>query len=299
MYLKYFLKKRSLPYFRRSNSKDSSIKRSVGKLCNFNKMNYRIKEIWIYPVKGMRGVSVSSAMAYEEGFQNDRRYMLVDKNGLFYSQRNHPTMAKFDSKIANNRLSFSYEDKFFEVEESDTFPLDKVTVWDNHFLARQVSLEADHWLSEILGAPTRLMKLDKKSNRIKSIPSLDKETKVSFADGYPYLVLGTSSMDLLNEKLESEVGHDRFRANMLLETMTPHEEDTWSHFQANEAQFQIVKPCVRCQVINIDQKSGERYKEPTKTLASYRAFGHKIQFGANVICTKVGKVSVGDIVSLQ
>src|SRR5690606_34216827 len=117
---------------------------------------------------------------------------------------------------------------------------------------------------------------------------------VSFADGYPYLFLGTASMDHLNVQLDIPLGIDRFRPNIFIETNVPHEEDHFTSFAIGSARFQHIKPCVRCIMTTINQSTTEKGKEPLRTLAKYRGVDNGVIFGTNVICSAVGKISVGD-----
>jgi uncharacterized protein len=126
---------------------------------------------------------------------------------------------------------------------------------------------------------------------------------LNFPDGYPILVLGTASMDELNRQCPEFIDINRFRPNIVVQTIHAHEEDQWSQFSIASDQeavvMKVIKPCIRCQVINIDQSNASIHLEPTKTLVSYRKTKEGIQFGANTICLKSGIISVGDEVSLS
>jgi uncharacterized protein YcbX len=49
-------------------------------------MKMHISALYIYPIKGCRGVSVTNATV-DIGLADDRRYLIVDSNGKFWSQR--------------------------------------------------------------------------------------------------------------------------------------------------------------------------------------------------------------------
>ncbi|MEL6804927.1 MAG: MOSC domain-containing protein, partial [Bacteroidota bacterium] len=122
---------------------------------------------------------------------------------------------------------------------------------------------------------------------------------VSFADGYPHLIIGQSSLDHLNSRLEVPVPMDRFRPNIVFTGGEPHVEDTWANFEAGGIRFDCVKPCVRCQVPNIDQETGEMMKEPNRTLAEYRRQEDGITFGMNLVHEGEGEIAVGMTLSAQ
>jgi hypothetical protein len=49
-----------------------------------------IIELWCYPIKGCKGISLSGSKISNTGLQYDRIFMLVDSNGKFITQRTHP-----------------------------------------------------------------------------------------------------------------------------------------------------------------------------------------------------------------
>ena len=117
---------------------------------------------------------------------------------------------------------------------------------------------------------------------------------VSFADGYPCLLIGQSSLDGLNEKLSEPILMDRFRPNFVFTGGEPHVEDSFKDFLIDNVLFSAVKPCARCVLITIDQQTGEKGQEPLRTLASYRTVGKKILFGQNLLHHHLGTIHVGD-----
>lgn len=257
-------------------------------------MEHIIKELWIYPIKSLGGIQVMSANAMVEGFQYDRRWMLVDTDGKFITQREHHILATYtcemdeDSIIVKNRNA------------SITIPLDQqqdnivsVKVWSSELDTHEVDSKISNWFSEQLSQDVRLVRMTDISHREKVIKKEPYTTQVSLADGYPYLIVGEQSMRTLNEKLDDPVSHIRFRANIIISSEVAHEEDALDSIKVGQAELKVIKPCARCVVITID-KEGQAGKEPTKTLASYRKDGNKINFGANTICIEEGMIRVGD-----
>lgn len=266
-----------------------------------------IHSLHIYPIKGCQGISVESARLQPEGFEYDRRWMLVNDKGKFISQRSHPILTQFYPDIHDRQLSIRYQDM------RTTFGLDdqiddskiEVTVFDDIMYAREVDLSVSKWFSDILGEDVRLVKVSQVTNRIKDFRKyVDTDrhasgrTVVGFADGYPYLILGTASMDYLNNKLDQSLSMDRFRANIVIKTDVPHIEDEWKALEIEDQKLIITKPCARCQVPNIDQQSGLSTKEPNHTLASYRRFENKIYFGMNAVSVTEGVLSIGDQIGI-
>ena len=58
-----------------------------------------ISQLYIYPVKSLGGIAVNTALVTERGLENDRRFMLVDEEGLFLTQRERPSMALLRTAI--------------------------------------------------------------------------------------------------------------------------------------------------------------------------------------------------------
>lgn len=256
----------------------------------------KIKQLVIYPIKGMGGIEVKSALALERGFEHDRRYMLVDKDGVFLSQRGIKEMALFRCIIDGSTLDINYNNESLKLDltQEEGISLD-TQVWNHQVNAIEVSAIAHEWFSDLLKRDCRLVKMNKESYRNKSLIKAPRKTQLSFADGYPYLVLGTASLDHLNTKLETPVPMDRFRANIVVESRYEHQEDDVDKFTMSGLNFRMIKPCARCQVITIDQQKALASKEPLKTLANYRKKANKIYFGMNAVCLEEGIVKVGDL----
>ena len=256
-----------------------------------------VKEIIIYPIKGLKGISLQESEVEVMGLKDDRRLMLVDEEGLFISQRTHPELLKFDLEYKDGHIAVAFGDDRIELLDKGNNHEIRVQIWDHEVKAKTLDASADTWFSKHLNKGVKLVLIPHSKARIKSFLKEPGQSPVSFADGYPILVLGTSSLEDLNNRLESSVGMNRFRGNIILETSDPFEEDTYDNFQIGTTQLMTVKPCARCQVITIDPETGIQGKEPLKTLSTYRRDGNKVNFGSNVITKITGRIRVGDKVN--
>lgn len=258
----------------------------------------KITQLFIYPIKGLAGISVDSARVLEEGFENDRRWMLVDGENNFISQRTDANLALFKTAIEDDQIIVTYKGSkisySLKANEKDAI---NSKVWNDQVDSLEVASEVSKWFSKQLSREVKLIKKNPNAIRIKKLIKGPPQTSVSFADGYPYLIIGTESLDHLNSKLEEPVDINRFRGNIVINTKVAHEEDKWDKISVGEVQLEIIKPCARCQVVTIDQLTAEKGKEPLRTLASYRSKENKIYFGANTIALQNGVLSVGDILS--
>jgi len=260
-----------------------------------------LSEIFIYPIKSLGGISVDSALAEERGLRYDRRYLLVDENNIFITQRDLPQLAL---------LKLSFTDYGFEVLsikdgsgtaipfQFDSKEILSVTIWDDVCNAVRVSKDLDNWFSEAINKKCSLVYMPDKEKRIVEKKYINEEHIVSFADAYPYLIIGHSSLDDLNERLDSPIPMNRFRPNFVFAGGKPYEEDNWRDFKIGDLKFKAVKPCARCIITTTNQESAERGVEPLKTFSEYRKVNNKVMFGMNVVCNQTGTVSVNQKIEL-
>nr|WP_315195554.1 MOSC N-terminal beta barrel domain-containing protein [uncultured Flavobacterium sp.] len=260
--------------------------------------------IWIYPVKSLGGISLQEAQVTDRGLELDRRWLLVDQDGRFLSQREHPELALLRPEIAGDFLKISHK-LLLESVDIPLRPVFKdgtakigVTVWEDTIDAFEVSLAISKWFTKLLGFSVHLVYMPEESER-----KLDPDYAISgneitsFSDAYPFLIIGQSSLDDLNGRLEVKVPMNRFRPNFVFTNGEAFEEDNWRDFKIGNVPFVGVKPCDRCVMTTVDQEKGEvSGKDPLKTLAKYRNFGNKVLFGQNVIGLGLGNVSVGDVI---
>jgi uncharacterized protein len=267
----------------------------------------KLSEIYIYPIKSLGGIRLETANITTRGLENDRRFMLVDENGRFLSQREYPQLAIFQTEIEAAFLKITNKKNGSTLKISLQYSILHsfshsiiVQIWDDETTAIEVSEEATNWFTQALDIPTRLVYMHEESQRKTDAQySLTGEEITSFSDGYPILIIGQSSLDDLNNRLENPVNINRFRPNFVFTNGEPFEEDAWHEFTVGNVRFFGVKPCARCIMTTIDQETGEKKgKEPLLTLNKYRKAGNKILFGQNVLISQLGTVSVGDDVTV-
>lgn len=254
-----------------------------------------VKEIYIYPIKSLAGISCQKALAEEMGFENDRRWMLIDANNEFITQREHPVLSQFYPRIVDRKIEITHQNQthHFSVDEHSEEPI-AVKVWDDKSEVVEVNQSTSKWFSEQLGFECKLVKIINSGDRTHESSRLKETFNVSLADGYPYLLIGTKSLDFLNEKLEDKITIARFRPNIVVSTENAHEEDNFDTFQIGEVQFKNAKPCGRCIMVNNDPQNGKVKKEPLKTLSKYRNVNNLVLFGTNIVSLNSGIISVGD-----
>jgi uncharacterized protein len=256
---------------------------------------YVVKELYIYPIKSLAGIAVERAKAEEMGFEYDRRWMLIDDENQFITQRNHPNLSQFYPEIKAGKISISHLDKNHEFSISETLgePLFS-KVWDDETTVFEVNKATSKWFSEMLGFECKLVKITNNGARKHNSSKLNTTLNVSLADGYPYLLIGSESLNFLNEKLEEKIIMARFRPNIVISSSVAHEEDSFGNFQIGTVKFQNAKPCGRCIMVNTNANNGAVKKEPLSTLSTYRKVDNSILFGTNIVCLNEGEISIGD-----
>ena len=263
-----------------------------------------LSAINIYPVKSLGGIKLREASVETRGLQYDRRWLLVDEEGTFITQREYPRMALCSIRVAQEGLEASapgMEPLLIPFHPEQASAPVTVKIWRSICEAVTVGEFIDAWFSRFLGAPLRLVYMTEETRREVN-PSYAVHTGdiVSFADGYPFHLLGESSLRDLNGRLATQVPINRFRPNFVITGSSAFEEDGWRKIRIGTTLFHVVKPCERCQIPTIDQETGERTgREPLRTLAQYRTEGNGVLFGQYLIAEREGGViRVGDTVEV-
>jgi len=232
-----------------------------------------ISEINIYPIKSLKGISVDSAVVEERGLRHDRRWMLTTPDGMFLTQREFPGMATIAVEVNSDGLQVTGDNhgKMSIPFEPDHGDRGRVTVWNSVCDAEIYRGAVSEWFSDAIGANCQLVFMPASSRRGIN-PRFDRGNEVvSFADGYPLMVLSEASLEDLNSRLDDTFPMNRFRPNLVVSGAEAFAEDGWQKVRIGDAVFRSTKPCERCVITTVDQSLGEfAGKEPLKTLASYR-----------------------------
>ncbi len=265
----------------------------------------KVSNLYVYPIKSLGGFECSSSKVTDRGLEFDRRWMLVDENNRFISQREFPPLALLTTHIANNILTVQHKNDIgIKIEipishYSETNSL--VVIWDDTVIANTINKVVDEWFSDILSRKCRLVYMADSSHRLVDKNYAHNSEITSLSDGYPFLLISKGSLSDLNARLESPIPMNRFRPNIVIEGCEPFFEDSMKSFLINNTHFFGVKLCGRCVVTTINQDTGEKSEqtEPLRTLATYRTIDKKVRFGQNLLHKSTGVISVGDVVELK
>ena len=262
-----------------------------------------LASVHIYPVKGCRGLSPATAVVAATGLVaygvGDREWMIVDGDGKFVTQREHPRLALVETAIDDGKLrltvprlaSTQVATLELPLARSNAVPESRaVTVWRSDVRGFDEGDAAAAWLSSWLAVPVRLVRFDRATPR-RCNPDFAGATGAHtlFADGYPVLVIGSASLAELNARLAARgspaMPMNRFRPNIVLDGIDAHAEDHIDRISIGAAVLHFVKPCVRCQVTTTDQATAHVGLEPLRTLGEYRMDERLggVTFGMNAI----------------
>ena len=264
-----------------------------------------VDSLHVYPLKGAAGFSPRSWPVDERGLRHDRRFMIVDADGVFISQRTNPRMALIGAAISEAGLRMTSAVGTLDVAlPSSSAPTLRATVWDDCFDVRVSDPTASRMLSEVLGAPAQLVWMPDDCERLTSVKRGEPRRHLSLADAAPLLLTTTAALEELNTRLmrggSSAIPMDRFRPNVVIRGASAGADDDWRALRLGSAAFRISNACKRCKVVTIDQSTGESAgNEPLATLATYRAEGPSVTFGQHMMAEFSGFISIGDLVAID
>ena len=262
-----------------------------------------VSELYIYPVKSLGGIKIDAAELTDRGFKHDRRWMLVDNDNRFLTQREHSQMALIGTSITEDGIYvFQKSSPSQHVLIPFSYSSSKkiiVNIWDDLCDAVAVSDELNEWFSDALSISCKLVHMpDDSLRKVDERFAVTKNEVTSFSDAYPILIISQESLNDLNSRLPHQLPMNRFRPNIVVEGCEPYEEDTMQHFRINGIDFYGVKLCARCVMPTINQDTAEKSKEPTRTLYNYRRREHNVYFGQNVLYHNTGVIKVGDTLDI-
>jgi uncharacterized protein len=261
-----------------------------------------LSKIFIYPIKSLGGIALTSARVLEKGLQYDRRWMLVDRDGVFLTQRIYPRMALLKVALDHEHIFITNktngEQLSFFVETVAVGDSIRATIWNDQVDVIEVDPMLSEWFSKQLDIDCRLVSFPENHPRPVDPKYKINDEHVSLADAYPFLIIGQSSFDDLNSRLSEEIKIERFRPNFVFTGGEPYEEDGWKNISIGDNRFVGVKNCARCVLITVDQDTAEKGVEPLQTLSKYRKSENKVLFGQNLVAIDFGNVAVGDQIIL-
>jgi len=269
----------------------------------------KIAALYVYPIKGCRGIAVKSWAIKPYGLEHDRTYLITNTKYEFLTQRSHPKLAMIRPAMPTEEgltleilnQDQSVEDSIFVPRRMRSEESVSATVWKDQVGGFDQGDEVAQWLSRHLDKSCRLVFLNPTFRRFTSEKYTPKNLQGSaytgFADAYPFLVISQESLDEVNRRLygkkdqiaEYPLPMNRFRPNIVLTGGSAFIEDKVKQWvlkkratdgkdddQSNQIIFYNCKPCSRCSVPRVVQSKGVRDEsgEPTHILETFRTGKH-------------------------
>ncbi|MBI1257123.1 MAG: MOSC domain-containing protein [Chloroflexi bacterium] len=256
-----------------------------------------VSQVNIYPIKSCAGISLDAAEIGARGFVNDRRWLVVDEDWSFLTQREIKEMALIKTAVDAECLHLSAPNSGgFDLPVDQDGERVAVTIWKDSGVGAVDQGDAiAGWLSDSLKQRVRLVRFaDDYTRQVDQTYALRASDQVGFADAYPFLFISEASLADLNERLDEPLPMNRFRPNIVVKDTEAYAEDHWKTIRVGEVIFDVVKSCARCAITTTDQATAERGKEPLRTLAMYRQ-GPKGSplFGQNAAHRSRGTIKTG------
>jgi uncharacterized protein YcbX len=266
----------------------------------------RLASIHTYPIKSCHRVDQGDAVVEPWGLAGDRRWLVVEPDGRFVTQREAPRLALVAPSYADHRGLVLRTPGMadLDVPAPADGELMSVRVWRSIVDATPAGAAADDWLTAVLDRKVRLVYLDDPTRRAPSPKHAEPDDRVSFADGYPLLLANAASLDAVNDWLvgcgDEPVPMSRFRPNVVVAGASAWAEDDWlgRRVRIGAVTFRAVKPCSRCVMTTIDQETAERGRQPLHVLGARRRFPAGLLFGMNLIPDGLGAIAVGEPVEV-
>ena len=258
-----------------------------------------VKQLYIFPIKSLAAIAVDQVVVDAAGFVGDRRFMLVDANGKFITQRTRPDLTRF--KLSLDEAGYLVHDQVTgQSKILSSMPILKeslvAVLWDDSLHVKEVGEGWSEWFSDLLKEPVQLVMQKNDSPRIINEKyQTEGSNQSSFADSLPILLASEASYKQVEEVYGNFYDPLRFRANLLVEGADSFEEDTWKEISVNSVRLFGAKPCARCQLINVDPATGQVDKGGMlRALSIFRQKDNKVYFGQQMVPITLGKIQVGD-----
>ncbi len=258
-----------------------------------------------YPLKSAHGIALKEATVHCTGLELDRKWMIVDSQGEFQSQRNKPEMATIQvAMLDKDKITVSHSSTSnLELKIINSAPQRVVTLHAEPYPALDCGQAASEWVTKLFGKDEhgqnfRLVQFDpSKTRQVRDTDSTFAITE--YADAFPFLVCHQATLDHLNRELEQRqlpaVDMSRFRPNIVIagveSALHAFAEYDFKDLISidGEVHFSLVEPCSRCNVTSVEQETGTiRVKgQPLKTLVEINPLEKQgAFFGMNAVLIK-------------
>jgi len=262
--------------------------------------NITISNLFTYPIKSSKEISLESVKILETGFEFDRHFALINVANNIITARENPKLLQIKSTIHNGRLTLTnseQESLEIDLQENKHAPF-KVTLFFKKTFGKLVNSKTDQWFSNALQEPCKLIRIDNK--KLRAIENSNLNTKIAFTDAYPIHIITTASINELNSKLETPINDNRYRPNIIISGTKAFEEESWKKVIIGNCEFEVILPTERCSLITINPTTLEKNKqqEPLRTLAKNKRGAKKVNFGIYLVPKNTGTIKKTDLIKI-
>ncbi|XP_019493446.1 PREDICTED: molybdenum cofactor sulfurase isoform X1 [Hipposideros armiger] len=257
-----------------------------------------ITNLYLYPIKSCAAFEVTRWPIGNQGLLYDRSWMVVNHNGICLSQKQEPRLCLIQPFIDLQRRIMVIKAKGMEpievpLENGEQAPICQSKVCADRVNTYDCGEKISSWLSKFLGRPCHLIKqssnFQRNAKKHSKGQSSGTTATLSLVNEAQYLLVNRSSLLELHQQLNAsdENGKEevlpmkdlisRFRANIITSGTSAFEEEKWDGISVGSLHFQVLGPCHRCQMICIDQKTGQRNQDVFQKLSESRE--RKVNFG--------------------
>uniref|UniRef100_A0A914DNL3 MOSC domain-containing protein n=1 Tax=Acrobeloides nanus TaxID=290746 RepID=A0A914DNL3_9BILA len=271
----------------------------------------RLSNIFVYPVKSCAPIVPKRWKISNNGLLYDRNWMIVSANGTPMTQKRYPALCSIVTEIAQNQLVLKDRNSnrkpcVLPLSQNDSNVSEKI-VCVNSLNTIDCGNNVSDWLKELhpsLADGARLVQIrddekrlygltgrlnEKRLRRTDVLDSYDSlngeleksDSNQNFSNQADFLLICKRSVEAIAERvgLDPETVMKRFRPNFVLEHAgDPFDEDHFKQLFIGSAKFEVVGKCTRCQMICIDQETGEKDPNILIALRDIR-LGDKMTFG--------------------
>lgn len=277
----------------------------------------RLVQLNVHPLKSGAIRPVRSVSVLPSGFEDDRSWMVVDRDGAMVSAREiHELFTVVaDTPATDPTLDGAlrlrapgHHDLVLDHPPGPRLPV-RLFSLDLH--AVPAGPAADAWLRGVLGHDVRLVWCDDPTRRSLQPGVSEPGDHAAFPDAFPVTLASLASLRQLNdwivetalergEEVPEPLPVARFRPNLVIDGDVPFAEDGWERVSIGDVTFRRGKPVGRCVMTTIDPGTLDTAPEPIRTLARHRRSpdGDTL-FARHLVPVSTGRISVGDEVAVS
>lgn len=268
-----------------------------------------IQQLYIYPVKSLKGISLNESNASFNGLAFDRQWAIVDEDDRVLTQRNFPQMALIEvSEVSEHGLTLTHKSlDDLSIRENELTLHSNITIWKDAVPSLKSDTRFSDWLEKALDLdkPLFIAKVKDADVRQYFDPSRFNIHGQYFSDAAPYLITNTASLEALNASLDRDnasshptIDMRHFRPNIVVSGIAPFQEHELSVLTAKSgACLTLVDACQRCSMITVNPDTGQFLEKayPFKELASMNPMPNAPKapaFGVNSLLTAPSDKSI-------